>query len=127
MNIMADAALNSATPATDTPDPGLAPSSAPPGELDVKLEKLRALLESRSLGALLLRRVPNFAWATCGATTHLNVADAFGQASLLITPGGRYLITDNTDAKRLKEELHLEEQGWELQVAPWYEQDGLLE
>lgn len=96
-------------------------------ELDTKLERIRELLERSSLEALVLRRASNFAWATCGAVSYLNVADTFGEASLLITSTGKCVVTNSMEAKRLQEEEHLEEQGWEFEVAPWYEQQGVIE
>ena len=90
-------------------------------ELELKLERIRGLLGRRSLNALLLQSVDNFAWATCGAGSYVNVAASTGGASLLITPKGRYVVTDNIESVRLEQEEHLRGQGWELLVAPWYE------
>lgn len=89
-------------------------------EFDFKQERLRDLLESHHLDALLLRRVSSFAWATCGGASYINTADTFGIASLLVTPTVRYLITVNIEAKRLADEQQLAAQGWEFRVAPWY-------
>ena len=57
------------------------------------------------MGALLLRREASFAWATCGATSHVNLADSHGTASLLFTPKARYVITNNIEAARLQEAI----------------------
>ena len=64
-------------------------------ELEVKLEKVQALLARRDLDALLIQRVANFAWMTAGASSYVNIADSLGVASLLVAPHGRYLITNN--------------------------------
>jgi Xaa-Pro aminopeptidase len=61
-------------------------------ELGIKQDRIQALLEKRHLDALLLRRVSSFAWATCGAASHVNTAVTNGEASLPITPSGRHLI-----------------------------------
>jgi len=53
-------------------------------ELNIKLERIRGLLVKFDLDALLLRQTGNFAWATCGADSHINTADSMGIASLLI-------------------------------------------
>lgn len=90
-------------------------------ELELKLERIRGLLERHSLNALLLQRVDNFAWATCGAASYVNLATSSGAASLLITPAGRYLVTDNIECVRLDKEEHLRDQGWEFRVAAWHE------
>ncbi len=91
-------------------------------EIDLKLGRIRDLLSENSLDALLLQRVDNFAWATCGADSHINTAATNGAASLLITPSGRFVISDNIEASRLKKEQGLEAQGWKFQEAPWFEQ-----
>jgi len=95
-------------------------------ELDVKLEGIRELLHEHSLDALWLRRVSNFAWATCGAASYINMAVADGAASLLFAPSGRYVITDNIEAPRLIQEEGLEAQGWEFRAGPWFEQSGVV-
>ena len=62
----------------------------------------------------------NFAWATCGAASYVNVAAWTGGATLVIAPKGRYVVTDNIESVRLSQEERLQDQGWELRVAPWY-------
>jgi antitoxin VapB len=39
----------------------------------------------------------------------------------LITPTGRYLVTNNIEAPRFEKEEHLAAQGWEFRVAVWHE------
>ena len=90
-------------------------------EFELKSKKLQAIMERHHLDALLLRQVGSFAWATCGAASYVNTAVTNGSSSLLITLSGRYVITDNIEATRLKQEEHLEEQGWEFRISPWYE------
>ncbi len=97
-------------------------------ELEVKLERIRTLLERSSLDALLLRQTSNFAWATCGADSYINRADSLGVASLLITPTNRFVVTNNIESARLIEEEGLTRQGWEFRVSNWYDQkDGISE
>jgi Xaa-Pro aminopeptidase len=92
-------------------------------ELEVKLGRIRDLLKQHAIDALLLQRVDNFAWATCGAASYVNWASSSGAASLLITASGRWILTDNIEAGRLQQEERLQEQGWEFGVAPWYEEN----
>jgi antitoxin VapB len=89
-------------------------------EFDQKQNRILALLEERGLDALVLQRVSSFAWATCGAASYVNTATTDGAASLLITPMGRYVITNNIEAIRLEQEEQLAAQGWEFRVAPWH-------
>ncbi len=95
-------------------------------ELQVKLDRIHGLLERHSLDGLLLQRVENFAWASCGAASHINLASSYGNAALLITPSGRYVVTDNIESPRLEQEEGLRKQGWQFLLAPWYETNGEL-
>jgi Xaa-Pro aminopeptidase len=95
-------------------------------EIESVLASIRQLLAARGLEALLLQRVSSFAWATCGAASYINTAATNGVAALLITPAGRYLITDNIEAPRLEREEKLAEQGWKFELGPWYEPSGAV-
>ena len=90
-------------------------------EFELKIKKLQDLMQRHKINALLLGQVGSFAWATCGAASYVNTAVTNGASSLLITPSGRYVIADNIEATRLRQEEHLEDQGWQFQTAPWYE------
>jgi len=96
-------------------------------EFEVKQERIRALLARHDLDALLLRRVSSFAWATCGAASYVNTATTTGEAALLITPQGRYLITNNIEAPRLEQEEGLTTQGWQFRVARWHEEQKAVD
>lgn len=97
-------------------------------EFSQKQDHIQLLLEERKLDALLLQRVSSFAWATCGAASYVNIATTNGEASLLITPSGRYVITNNIEATRLEREEELAIQGWEFQIVPWHKvQDTVAE
>src|SRR5712692_8481659 len=93
----------------------------PMTEIEAVLSRIHALLARRGLEALLLQRVSSFAWATCGAANYINTASTTGVASLLITPTGKHLITDNIEAPRMEREEKLAEQGWTFELSPWYE------
>ncbi len=90
-------------------------------ESNIKIEKIRNLLAEKELDALLLQRVSSFAWATCGADSHINTAASEGESSLLITPQNKYIITTNVERTRLENEEGLLNQGWDFLVFPWYE------
>ncbi len=90
-------------------------------EFEMKQKSLQDLMARHGIEALLLRQASNFSWATCGAASYVNTAATDGASSLLMTPAGRLVITDNIEATRLRQEEHLEDQGWQFQVAPWYE------
>jgi antitoxin VapB len=90
-------------------------------EFGEKQSRIHSLLAEHQLDALLLRRVSSFAWATGGAASYVNTATTEGAASLLLTPAGRYVVTNNIEATRLEQEEKLAVQGWELRAAPWHE------
>jgi antitoxin VapB len=90
-------------------------------EFELKHQRILTLLESAHLEALVLQNVSSFAWATCGAASHVNTATGQGVATLLLTPHGRHLITNNIEATRLREEEKLESMGWEFHIAPWHD------
>jgi len=89
-------------------------------EFDKKQQRIEAFLREHQLNALLLQRATSFAWATCGAGSYINTAATNGEGSLLITPSGRYLITNNIEAPRLAQEEGLAAQGWEVRAPYWY-------
>jgi antitoxin VapB len=90
-------------------------------EFERKQETIRRFMAEQALEALLLQRVSSFAWATCGAASYVNTATTDGEASLVLTPSGRYVVTNTIEAPRLEQEEKLAEQGWEFCVGPWYE------
>ena len=90
-----------------------------PLELEVahKLAQMRGWLEDQHAGAVRLRGVDWFAWATAGASnSHCHAAES-GCAEVLVTRDAAYVLTDEAEALRLREE---EVRGpWTWQVTPW--------
>ena len=90
-----------------------------PLELEVahKLVQMRGWLEQERAGALRLRGVDWFAWATAGASnSHSHTAEC-GCAEVLVTRDAAYILTDEAEAMRMREE---EVRGpWTWQVSPW--------
>lgn len=95
-------------------------------EFSTKLERIVRLLAEHDLDALLLQGVANFAWATCGGSAYVNTADTRSMATLLFSPEGRFLITNNIEAQRLKDEEVVADQGWEFVTTPWEAPDDPL-
>lgn len=96
-------------------------------ELDTKFAQIQALLEKHQLDAMYLARISSFAWATCGAASYINTATNTGEAALLITKTGRYLITNNIEAVHYDKEEKLKEQGWEFELNPWFQSSDALQ
>lgn len=90
-----------------------------PLELEVahKLAQMRGWLERERAGAIRLRGVDWFAWATAGASnSHCHTAEC-GCAEVLVTRDAAYILTDEAEAMRMREE---EVRGpWTWQVSPW--------
>jgi antitoxin VapB len=84
--------------------------------------RLRELMERRGIGALLLRRPPNFAWYTGGADSRVDHAAPAGVADMVLTGEQQYVLTSSIEAPRMRME-----QTPELEVVeyPWYEGPGV--
>ena len=82
-----------------------------------KLARMRVWLHRHDAGALRLRGVDWFAWATAGGSNAVLLAAEGGVAEVLVTPDAAYLLTDRIEAARLRRE---EVAGpWTWQVVPW--------
>lgn len=92
------------------------------GEIQEKERRVREFLKARNLQALLLKRQANFSWMTGGGLNVVGTATELGNASLLITETGKFLITNNIEAPRMVEEERLEGQGYQVRTFPWYEE-----
>ncbi len=88
--------------------------------MPTKHKRIIQLLEKHHLDGLLIRQVPNFAWATDGAASYINTASTYGTATLLITREARQLITTTIEAPRFDEEEGLKAAGWQFHAEPWY-------
>ncbi len=87
------------------------------GELEAKLGRMRTVLRNGGFGALRLRGVDWFAWATCGGSNRVLLAAETGVAELLVTAGGAFVLTDAIEAERIAAE---EVSGaWSVVAHPW--------
>src|SRR5205809_769898 len=69
-------------------------------ELTGKLRIVRAALQEDELGAVRLRGVDWFAWATCGGSSVVLLAAETGVAEVLITAAGTWVLTDDLERYR---------------------------
>lgn len=95
---------------------------ANPDEIREKEGRVREFMRAKSLKALLLKRQANFSWLTGGGLNLIGIATEVGNASLLITEKGKYVISNNIESPRMAAEEKLEEQGYEVRSYPWYEE-----
>jgi Xaa-Pro dipeptidase len=80
---------------------------------------LRELMDGHGVGALLLSSPANFAWYTGGADNRVDHADPIGVASVLVTMDHAYILTNNIEAPRMREEQTPE---MEVLEHPWHEE-----
>ena len=88
-------------------------------EFEIKLKRLREMMEAENLEGCYLKRQDNFAWLTCGKVNYVAVGD-MGNCGLLITREGLYAITNNIEAPRMRDEEKLEEMGFSILEGVWH-------
>jgi Xaa-Pro aminopeptidase len=84
---------------------------------------LRELMDGYGVGALLLSTPANFAWYTGGADNRVDHGDPVGVASVLVTTDDAYILTNNIEAPRMREEQTPE---MEVVEHPWHEEPAAL-
>src|ERR687898_2652855 len=85
--------------------------------------RLRELMDAHGVGALLLSSPANFAWYTGGADNRVDHGDPVGVASVLVTTDDAYILTNNIEAPRMREEQTPE---MEVVEHPWHEGPATL-
>jgi Xaa-Pro dipeptidase len=89
-------------------------------EIGKKIRRVRGLLGATDLKAILLKSQPNFCWITAGGLNVVTIAEVGGVASILITAGENFFITDTIESARMLEEEKLEELGFTPVVFEWH-------
>lgn len=82
-------------------------------------QDLLETMDRSGLGAVLLSLPANFAWYTGGADNRVDPSVPLGVATVLVTPDAEYVVTDNIEASRMREE---QTPGFEVIEYPWYEE-----
>ena len=91
-------------------------------EFNLKITQLNALMDSKSLDAIVLQRISSFAWATGGAHGYVGIATTNGPVQLVIKRNGeRYFVTNNIEAPRLIDEDKMLERGWQPMQTHWHD------
>jgi Xaa-Pro aminopeptidase len=85
-------------------------------EARIKDQRVTEYLQRKGLDGVLLSRIDNFAWFTCGGQSHVSVAAEVGVGSVLFLEGKRHLLANNIEAHRLLDE---ESSGVKYHVATW--------
>ncbi|MBD2571393.1 M24 family metallopeptidase [Anabaena lutea] len=90
-------------------------------EVSAKLELMRQTLAETETQAIRLRGTDWFAWATAGASHTVLLTSETGVAEVLVTAQDAWILTDEIEAQRLKdEELP---PNFQLHISPWAEAD----
>jgi len=96
------------------------PSGPRAAEAAEKVSRLRTLLHAHQADAIVLTRIANFAWLSCGGRSFINVAAEGGAAGIVVTPRRVAVITSNIEAARLREE-ELGGLDWEVLAYDWWD------
>jgi antitoxin VapB len=86
-------------------------------------DRVRAALDETGLDAVVLRRAENFAWYSGGADNRVDHASTAGVADIVVTRAGEYVVTNNIEAPRMREE---QVPGWDVVEYEWYAGPGDL-
>lgn len=88
-------------------------------EVQDKLNQMRRWLLDAQAGAIRLRGVDWFSWATAGGVDVVLLTAEAGVAELLVTAQQAVVLTDEIEARRLRDEEV--PTGWKWHVTPWAE------
>lgn len=88
-------------------------------EISKKLAVLRHTLQETNAAGIRLRGTDWFAWATAGGSNTVLLAAETGVAEVLVTPTDAWVLTDEIEAQRLKDEELSEDSPYKLHVNPW--------
>jgi Xaa-Pro dipeptidase len=89
-------------------------------ELTAKRSRLLTWMANQGLEAVYLARVSNFAWLTGGLEPVVMLSSDRAEAGLLVTPKRSYVVCNTIEHPRLRDEDHLEDQGYAFHASPWY-------
>jgi Xaa-Pro dipeptidase len=92
-------------------------------EIGEKERRVRELIQTKGLAAILLKRQANFSWMTGGGLNLVGITTELGATSLLITGKSKFVISNNIEAPRMASEERFEEQGFILKI---YEKSGQI-
>jgi Xaa-Pro dipeptidase len=91
------------------------------GEIEIKLKRIRSMLDQEGLNALFLSKHSNFSWITAGGKSSVTLCVESGVVSILVTKDGLYAVTNTIEMPRYLEEEKLEELGFKILAHEWYE------
>ncbi len=86
-------------------------------------QNLLGTMDRLGLGAVLLSLPANYAWYTGRADNRVDPSAFLGVAAVLVTPEAEYIVADNIEATRMREE---QTTSFEVVEHPWYEEAAPL-
>ncbi|MCX7706301.1 MAG: M24 family metallopeptidase [bacterium] len=95
-------------------------------EIEIKWEKLRIVLKEKNLDGYIINRISNFSWFTGGGNNFVAINTEYGASSLLVTEKKLYLLSNNIEADRMKNE-ELQGLPFDDIVCVWHKDDGLFQ
>lgn len=92
-------------------------------EVSAKLAIIRAVLQEKKFAGVRLRGTDWFAWATAGGSNTVLLAAETGIAEVLVTPTDAWILTDEIETQRLRDEQIPAQEPFDLSytfsVNPW--------
>ncbi|MDY4066523.1 M24 family metallopeptidase [Bullifex sp.] len=89
-------------------------------ELEIKIARLRNLMDEKGLDGIYIKGQDNFAWLTCGGRNYVGMGSV-GNCGLLVTKNGLFAITNNIEAPRMRDEEKLETLGFKILYGVWHD------
>jgi len=93
-------------------------------EVKIKEERIRELLVEEQLDGVILSKNYNFAWLTAGGNNRIVNNRETGAAEILITNRDKYILTNNLEERRLREE-EVFNQNFTFLRRKWYQDKSL--
>ncbi|MDR1934988.1 MAG: M24 family metallopeptidase [Candidatus Accumulibacter sp.] len=89
-------------------------------EFQIKLERLRSLMQRKKLDGVFLKRQDDFAWLSCGGRNYVGAGD-LGNCGLLVTGDQHYAVTSTVEAQRMLAEENLGRLGFAMRAGVWHD------
>ena len=89
-------------------------------EVGGKLDDLRRLMAGRNIELLRLETVASCAWITAGARAFIDESTETPAFTIAVTADQVYILTDDIEAPRLRDEERLESLGFTIVAELWY-------
>ncbi|MBU0477040.1 M24 family metallopeptidase [bacterium] len=95
-------------------------------EIKEKEKRLHGFMDNNGYGAVIINKQNSFAWLTCGGDNHVGIATETGSVTAIVTKSKKYIIANNIEAPRIKDE-EINDQGFEVVEFAWNEADRSAE